>query len=345
MNIEIILERLRGIVTYMAELDKKRGILKISAIDNKKMFAATFFDDRECEHDFRIADYYIKNKLGDLMMFRKGYAEAVNSSLMSEYQKEDLATRVLSILDESDNFWTGRAGNNDWIHIDYFDAKSGYDEDLFYIEGEHFYYTPDIEDWRTAKFASCDNDIFFYKYSYYILLIAKEIADTINSNVPQDLNISVKLKKYQEKRKDSQSVKYKELIQKIDNWIICAFACDNVTDDDIKIIIREVNYFLDNAKLSPTVVQIGKMNKIKTADICTAFWGIWTLWSKEHKKLGVSKRNQEDFIPLIKHIFNKHLVSSHNKNESLPNETLLKYMAECRGYIITRNIYKEIFCS
>lgn len=179
MDSDIIISKLRETIYYMKRLDIKRGEIKYDRTtkecSNEKQFTDAV--------DFDEINDFLKCKYNSLNIFTLGFKEFMKSKYVGEYEKIILLYEVHKIARECDNISCFHGNNLDLYELDYWDEKSFYYTDLIIDEEGEYWYEPDLESYK----AHCDKDnnvVIFYKYSYYIISIAKLIVETINTRLP-----------------------------------------------------------------------------------------------------------------------------------------------------------------
>lgn len=183
MITDIIISRLNEIIECMKSFDAKRGTFKYSDIEQDFRATKIFFGN-EHKFDFGYAERMINDKYGSYKIFDAGYKEMMSGSV-DKLEQIDCVSKIIAAVSKCDNFCLLRRDDDTFFALDYFDEKSFYDEEyLTKKDGTTFYYVPDLNDWKTAKFAKDEDDTIFYTYSYYIILLAKLVSETVNSCHP-----------------------------------------------------------------------------------------------------------------------------------------------------------------
>lgn len=215
MNQEIILNRLSDIIAFIKKLDDKRGNYPKQSEAEQFVYFLNF-NAADAERDFNNAKFLIEYKFGSLRLFIDGFSEYMNSNL-SQYEKNDLASRVIQCLEECDNFlcchWSK---TTEYLPmVEYFDEKSGYDEDFREEDGEVYWCLPNLEDYLQIN----DEDEIintFYKYSYYIILIAQKVAEAVNKHIPaHELTVEEQEERRERKKIDARKMR----ANKASEWI------------------------------------------------------------------------------------------------------------------------------
>lgn len=183
MTTDIIISRLNEIIECMKSFDAKRGTFEYSEKRGDFMATKLFFGD-EHKFDFGFAERMINDKYGSYKIFDAGYKEMMSGSV-DKLEQIDCVSKIITAVSKCDNFCLLRRDDDTFFALDYFDEKSFYDEEyLTKKDGTTFYYVPDLNDWKTAKLAKDEDDTIFYTYSYYIILLAKLVSETINTCHP-----------------------------------------------------------------------------------------------------------------------------------------------------------------
>lgn len=173
MDYNIILNALRESVDYIKKLDDIRGEL------NENLEPINTFEDVDFERDFRDADMFLNFGYLSLKIFESGFNEFMGSENTAKFEKKYLLSQILIISRSCDNLHPSLY-NDEIISLNYFDEKTGFDEDWREIDGEFVWCIPDLEDYKNAF---PDNRVLhiYYKYSYYIISIAKIISEVVNN--------------------------------------------------------------------------------------------------------------------------------------------------------------------
>lgn len=161
----------------------------------------------------------INDKYGSYKIFDAGYKKFMNSGTDNDLEQIDCVSKIIAAVSNCDNFCLLRRDDDTFYALDFFDEKSFYDEDyLTKDDGSTFYYVPDLNDWKTAKFAKNEDDTIFYTYSYYIILLAKLVSETVNTCHPFRLKTAEDRTKAIEQKKrsklESRSLKAQQYIYK-----------------------------------------------------------------------------------------------------------------------------------
>ncbi len=188
MDSTLILSRLREVVAFMEELDKKRGTPKYD--DSIGDFVLDInINKYQCNTDFSNANHFIQDRFSALRIFIDGYTTYMSNPLLKQYEKDDFASRVIKTLKSGDNFLCIR-WNTDFLEpVVYFDSKSWYDEEFVEVDGMLHVYWPNLEEYLNMPDQE-ENMNLFYKYSYYIILIAQKVSDAVNEYLPIQPNDS-----------------------------------------------------------------------------------------------------------------------------------------------------------
>lgn len=173
MDYNIILNALRESVDYIKKLDDIRGEL------NENLEPINTFENVSFKNDFQDADMFLNNKYFSLKIFESGFSEFMSSENTAKFEKIYLLSQILIISRSCDNLHPSLY-NDEIISLNYFDEKTGFDEDWREIDGEFVWCIPDLEDYKNAF---PDNRVLhiYYKYSYYIISIAKIISEVVNN--------------------------------------------------------------------------------------------------------------------------------------------------------------------
>lgn len=173
MDYNIILNALRESVDYIKKLDDIRGEL------NENLEPINTFENVSFKNDFRDAVMFLNNKYLSLKIFESGFNEFMGSENTAKFEKKYLLAQILIISRSCDNLHP-LLYNDEIISLNYFDEKTGFDEDWREIDGEFVWCIPDLEDYKNAF---PDNRVLhiYYKYSYYIISIAKIISEVVNN--------------------------------------------------------------------------------------------------------------------------------------------------------------------
>lgn len=343
MNTDIIINRLNEIINCMKSFDAKRGTFEYS--EKRDDFAATklFFGD-EHKTDFVNAEYMINDKYGAYKIFESGYMKFMSSNELKDFERDDIIAKIISAVRTCDNFLLMQRTDKSFIGLEYFDEKSFFDEEyLTKKDGTPFYYVPDLNDWKTAKFATNEDDIIFYKYSYYIILMAKLLCDTINTSLPitkekfseQEIS-SIKIAEIRNSKDAARKEDVEKIMQKINTWILNSISA-YIKDDDILAIATSVKCFLSNDVVSGNHWSL-KIKDLKSTDLGTFIWGVWYIWDNYRKTDGgVRRYTQKEFIPLMRNLFGAYLIDKTDKNRALDDKSLENYITEDRGLFIKKS--------
>lgn len=183
MDCNIVLNALRESIDYIKKLDEIRGELDENTLEPKNAFENVDF-----ERDYQDADMFLNNKYLSLRIFEKGFDEFMSSEIPAKYEKIYLLSQILIISKTCDNLiWSGSKEYEIYTY-DYFDEKSGFDEDWRDIDGERVWCMPDLDSFKTLFSGERELNIFF-NYSYYIISIAKIISDAVNKHLFKNSNL------------------------------------------------------------------------------------------------------------------------------------------------------------
>lgn len=173
MDYNIILNALRESIDYIKKLDDIRGEL------NENLEPINTFENVSFENDFRDAVMFLNFGYLPLKIFEIGFNEFMGSENTAKFEKKYLLSQILIISRSCDNLHP-LLYNDEIISLNYFDEKTGFDEDWREIDGEFVWCIPDLEDYKNAF---PDNRVLhiYYKYSYYIISIAKIISEVVNN--------------------------------------------------------------------------------------------------------------------------------------------------------------------
>lgn len=188
MDCNIILNALRESVDYIKKLDQIRGelvelrgeLVELRRESDKyKFMPENTFEYLNFERDYRDADDFLNNKYLSLKIFESGFSEFMSSEITAKYEKTYLMSQIFIISKTCDNLaWFGNL-EYDAFSYDYYDEKTGFDDEWRMIDGEYVWCTPDLESYKTLYKGEKNLDI-YYNYSYYLISIAKKISDAVN---------------------------------------------------------------------------------------------------------------------------------------------------------------------
>lgn len=182
MDCNIILNALRESIDYIKKLDQIRGeLVKLSDESEKYNFLPeNTFKYLDFERDYRDADGFLNNKYLSLKIFESGFSEFMSSEITAKYEKTYLMSQILKISKTCNNLvWYGDL-EYDIFTYDCYDKNTDFEEDYRTLNGETYWFVPDLEGYKNAYPDHRELNI-YYNYSYYLISIAKKISDAVNN--------------------------------------------------------------------------------------------------------------------------------------------------------------------
>lgn len=217
MDYNIILNALRESIDYIKKLDDIRGKL------DENLEPINTFENVSFKNDFQDADMFLNNIYLPLKIFEIGFNEFMGSENTSETEKKCLLAKILEIT-KTCNCIDWRFCTYDIFTYNYFDEETGFDVDWRKIDGESDWCYPDLEAYKNAFPDERELNI-YYKYSYYIISIAKIISEAVNNYLIIDSNpkkIKVNIKEKEENINDPHKDKYNDIFKLLNDSITYA---------------------------------------------------------------------------------------------------------------------------
>jgi len=178
MDSDIIIKNLKEAASYIEELDELRGCLEYK---NEKWRTTIPFFLKD-PINFLNIDHRINDNLSCVRIFEEGFEEYMKTPSILNHNKKNLLKEVAEIARDNNNFFVAHYSKKEYYKLEYYDEKSGYDDEFRENEdGEEVWCTPDLDSFLDFKDEDEDINV-FYKISYYIISIAKRISEAVNNN-------------------------------------------------------------------------------------------------------------------------------------------------------------------